>query len=133
MRHSYSTFVQCVPSPISKKSSCSKTGKTHIHKSGYLRPLGGLAVKEMQVVQLDSAQLRLWVQWALHLSTATALRTWPVPLLAVPPKMYIPSAISLHTAAYSKRAVGAVPLKVTSDHHASMLRLQIFCPWRQSS
>jgi len=45
-------------------------------------------------------------------------RSFLKPLLAIPPKMYIPSAASLHTAVCSFRCVGAVPLKVTSDHVA---------------
>ena len=49
-------------------------------------------------------------------STAAAPRTGLLP--NQPPKMYIPSAASLHTAVCSFRCVGAVPLKVTSDHVA---------------
>ena len=56
---------------------------------------------------------RLWVE---GLSTAAAPRTGP--LLAIPPKMYIPSAASLHTAVWPLRCHGAVRLGVTSDHVA---------------
>ena len=42
---------------------------------------------------------------------------------SVPPKMYIPLAASLHTAVCARRTVGAVPVKVTSDHVAA-------CPQR---
>jgi len=60
---------------------------------------------------------RLWVE---GLSTAAAPRTGLLP--SQPPKMYIPSAASLHTAVCSSRAVGAVPLKVTSDQCVACCR-----------
>ena len=59
---------------------------------------------------------RLWVE---GLSTAAAPRTG---LPSLPPKMYIPSAASLHTAVWPLRAVGAVPLGVTSDQCVACCR-----------
>ena len=61
---------------------------------------------------------RLWVE---GLSTAAAPRTGLLPSL--PPKMYIPSAaLPPHTAVWPLRAVGAVPLKVTSDQCVACCR-----------
>ena len=60
---------------------------------------------------------RLWGE-GLSTFAAAAPRTG-LPLSPQPPKMYIPLAASLHTAVCSARAVGAVPLKVTSDHLAA--------------
>ena len=80
---------------------------------------GGLAVKETQVVAVTSAQLRPSLgRGTLHLCPAAAPRTG-LPLSQQPPKMYTPLAASLHTAVCLPRAVGAVPLKVTSDHVAA--------------
>ena len=112
-------------SPVSRKfnsQSLAKPNGNCPNASPTSMLSGGLAVKEMQAVESASAQLRPSLGWGtLHFCPAAAPpRTGLVP--SRPPKMYIPSAASLHTAVWWARPSGAVPLEMaTSDHVAAWL------------